>query len=91
MGEVENRGDNLYTAMTKKPLLPGEVSDVIIMKSNYGVEGKNLLDFKRNPGWNPWIINLFVKVKGSRYALLGEWNISKEIDFEEAEPIGKKK
>ena len=91
MGEVESRGDNLYTAMTKKPLLPGEVSDVIVMKSNYGVEGKNLLDFKRNPGWNPWTINLFVKVKGSRYALLGEWNISKEIDFEEAEPIGKKK
>jgi len=90
-GEAQNLGDNLFTAWSKKPLMPGDVSDVISMKSNYGVEGKNLVDFKHNPGWKPCTVDLFVKIKGSRYALLGQWEVSKEIDFKEAKPLGPKK
>lgn len=90
-GDVENLGDDLKAAIGKKPLMPGEVSDVIFMKSNFGVEGKLLSDFKNNLGWKTCMVNLFIKLKGSRYALLGEWEISREIDFKEPEPVGPRK
>lgn len=85
------QGDALYSAMTKEPLMPGEVSDVITMRSNYGVEGKRLSDFKDNPAWEISSVKLFVKLKGSRYAQLGEWDISKDIDFKPDEPLKPKK
>ncbi|UCE20758.1 MAG: hypothetical protein JSV46_00535, partial [Candidatus Aminicenantes bacterium] len=66
------QGDALYSALTKEPLMPGEVSDVITMRSNYGVEGNRLSDFKDNPAWEISSVKLFVKLKGSRYAQLGE-------------------
>lgn len=81
------QGDALHSAMTKEALLPGKVSDVITMKSNYGVEGKRLSDFKDNPAWEISSVKLFVKLKGSRYAELGEWDISKDIDFKPDEPL----
>jgi len=90
-GVKDVKGDALYSAMSKKPLMSGEVSDVITMKSNYGVEGKRLNDFKGNPAWEISTVNLFVKLKGSRYALLGEWDISKDIDFKPDEPLRPKK
>ncbi len=86
--EAQNLGDDLHSAFGRNPLRPGEVSDEIFMKSNFGVEGKNLAHFKNNPAWKPVTVKLFVKVKGSRYALLGEWDISREIDFKEPEPVG---
>ncbi len=85
------QGDALYSAMTKEPLMPGKVSDVITMRSNYGVEGKRLSDFKDNPAWEISSVKLFVKLKGSRYAQLGEWDISKDIDFKPDEPLKPKK
>lgn len=85
------QGDALYSALTKEPLMPGEVSDIITMTSNYGVEGKRLSDFKDNPAWEISSIKLFVKLKGSRYAELGEWDISKDIDFKPDEPLKPKK
>lgn len=89
--DVENLGDDLLVTFQKKPLMPGEVSDVISMKSNFGVEGKLLSDFKNNPAWKTTLLKLFVKLKGSRYAPLGEWEISREIDFKEPERVGPKK
>lgn len=85
------QGDALYSAMAKEPLMPGKVSDVITMRSNYGVEGKRLSDFKDNPAWEISSVKLFVKLKGSRYAQLGEWDISKDIDFKPDEPLKPKK
>lgn len=87
-GEAQNMGDDLYSAFGRKPLKPGEVSDEIFMKSNFGVEGNNLSHFKNNPAWKPVSVKLFIKLKGSRYALLGEWDVSREIDFTEPEPVG---
>ena len=86
-GEKDVQGDDLLATMSKEALMPGTTSDVITMKSNYGVEGKRLNDFKNNPGWKISSVKLFVKLKGSRYALLGEWDISKDIDFKPDEPL----
>lgn len=85
------QGDALYSAMTKEALMPGDTSDVVTMRSNYGVEGKRLSDFKNNPAWEISSVKLFVKLKGSRYALLGEWDISKDVDFKPDEPLTPKK
>jgi hypothetical protein len=87
-GEVENVGDNFLAAIRKDPVRPGETSPVITLKSNYGVEGTSLASFKDNPQWRPMICKLFVQSKGSPHVLLGEYNISREIDFKEPEPVG---
>ncbi|GAJ10394.1 unnamed protein product, partial [marine sediment metagenome] len=39
MGDFENLGDAFLAAIRNDPIPPGEKSDVITLKSNYGVEG----------------------------------------------------
>jgi hypothetical protein len=86
-GETKNLGDNFLAAIRKKPVLPGEVSELITLKSNYGVEGKTLDSFKNNPYWKPVVVQLFARSFGSEFVLLGEWEASRDIDFKEDEPI----
>lgn len=85
--ETKNLGDNFLAAIRKKPVMPGEVSPVITLKSNYGVEGKTLDSFKNNPYWKPVVVRLFARSFGSEFVLLGEWEVSKTIDFKEDQAI----
>lgn len=85
-GMNENLGDRFMPAIRGKALMPGEVSDAFLLKSNNGVEGKNLNDIKYNPEWKTAYAKLFVQSRGSRYVLWGEWKISRDIDFKEPEP-----
>jgi hypothetical protein len=89
--DQENLGDNFLAAIRKQPIPPGETSQVITLKSNFGVEGKSLAQFKDNPQWKPVVCKLFVQSKGSVHVLLGEYEISREIDFKEPEPVGQEK
>jgi len=89
--DMENLGDNFLAAIRKEPIPPGEASPVITLKSNFGVEGTSLAKFKDNPQWKPVICKLFVQSKGSIHVLLGEYEISREIDFKEPEPVGTEK
>ncbi len=89
--QVENFGDNFLAAIRKEPVLPGQLSKVITLKSNFGVEGRNLASFKDNPEWKPVICRLFAQSKGSIHVLLGEYDISRTIDFQEPEPVGMEK
>ena len=89
--DQENLGDNFLAAIRKQPIPPGETSQVITLKSNFGVEGKSLAQFKDNPQWKPMICKLFIQSKGSVHVLLGEYEISREIDFKEPEPVGMEK
>jgi len=86
--EQENLGDNLLAAIRKDPVMPGEKSHVITLKSNFGVEGKTLASFKDNPQWRTVMCRLFIFSKGSPHILLGEYEISRTIDFKEPEPVG---
>ncbi len=85
-GMNENLGDRFMPAIRGKALMPGQVSDIILLKSNNGVEGKNLNDIKYNPEWKTAYVKLFVQSRGSKYAPCGEWTISRDIDFKEPEP-----
>ncbi len=89
--DYENLGDSFLAAIRNKPIPPGELSDPILLKSNYGVEGKTLASFKDNPQWKTVIVKIFVQSRGSQYAELGQWEISRNIDFKEPEPVGMEK
>jgi len=88
MGDFENLGDAFLAAIRNEPVPPGETSDVITLKSNYGVEGKTLASFKDNPHWKTVIVRLFAQSKGSQFIEMGEYEISRRIDFVEPEPVG---
>jgi len=88
IGEKENLGDNFLAGIHRKPLMPGETSEVITLQSNFGVEGDNVNHFKNNPEWKTAEVRIFAKSKGAQYALLNEYTISKKINFEEPEPVG---
>lgn len=84
--ESENLGDRFFPVFQSKPLMPEELSNVFLMACNFGFEGKNLADFKNNPAWKIADVKLFVRTKGSQPVLLGEWEVSRKIDFKEPKP-----
>lgn len=88
--ENENLGDAFMAAIRSVPVLPGEKSEAILLKCNYGVEGKSINDFKTNPGWQTAAVKLFARSKGSPYVPVGEWDVSRKIDFKEPEEVGEK-
>jgi hypothetical protein len=83
----ENIGDNYLAAIRNDPVLPGELSDEILLKSNFGVEGKSLASFKNNPEWKAFTVTLFAQSQGSQFVELGNWDVSRTIDFKEPEPV----
>jgi len=85
--DEENLGDNFLSGIGSKPLAPGELSPVIHMRSNFGVEGKSLASFKNNPMWKVVMVKLFTQSRGSEPALLGSYTCSRKIDFEEPAPV----
>lgn len=84
---VENLGDNFLAAVRKSPIPPGGLSEVITLKSNFGVEGRTLEQFKLLPQELTYDVKIFAQFKGSRHALLGEWAVSRDIDFKEDQPV----
>jgi hypothetical protein len=89
--EQENLGDNFLAAIRKEPIEPGGTSPIITLKSNFGVEGKSLASFKDNPQWKSVVCKLFIQSKGSPHILLAEYDVSREIDLKEPEPVGMEK
>ncbi len=88
MDDFENLGDSFLAAIRNNPIPPGDKSEVITLKSNYGVEGKTLATFKDNPHWKTVFVKLFAQSKGSQFLTIGEYEISRRIDFKEPEPVG---
>jgi len=90
-GDPENFGDAFMAAIRGKAVPPGATSDLIVLKSNLGVDGKNLAAIRDNPQWKPAFVRLFGISKGSQPVLLGVYDVSREIDFKEPEPVEPKK
>ena len=87
LDENKNLGDNFVAGIGSKAVQPGETSDTISLQSFQGVEGKNIKDFKTNPGWRSVEVKVFIKHKGSQYILIGQYEISKKINFSEPAPL----
>jgi hypothetical protein len=84
-GHPNNFGDAFLAAIRKDAVPVGEKSDVIVLKSNFGVEGKNLQNIKENPEWYPTEAKLFALSRGSQPVLIGVYDVSRDIDFKEPE------
>jgi hypothetical protein len=90
-GDLNNFGDAFLAAIRREAVPPGELSEVIVLKSNFGVEGKNLENIRDNPEWKPTEVKLFAISRGSQPVLLGLYDVSRDIDFKEPEPVEIKK
>ncbi len=88
--DPENFGDAFKAAIRSKAVPPGELSPVITLRSNLGVDGKNLAGIRDNPAWKQAEVRLFAISKGSSPVRLGIYDISRDIDFKEPEPVGPK-
>ncbi len=86
-GDTENLGDNFLAAIRKEPIPPGGLSPVIHLKSNFGREGRNLEQFKLFPQELQYEVKIYAQFGGSRHALLGEFPVSRDIDFKEDPPV----
>lgn len=86
--ENENLGDNFVAGIGGDPVNPGELSNTISLQSFQGVEGQNLAHFEGNPAWKVAEAKVFVKSKGSQYVEVGNYKISKKINFTEPDPVG---
>jgi hypothetical protein len=84
----ENFGDCFLSAIRGKAVPPGAKSDLIVMKSNFGVDGKNLKSIQDNPAWKQAEVRLFAQSKGTQPILLGVYDVSRFIDFKEDAPVG---
>ncbi|MBU4329836.1 MAG: hypothetical protein KKB53_04950 [Acidobacteria bacterium] len=86
--DYENLGDCFLAAIRGTPIAPGEKSDKILLKSNYGVEGSSKTHFENNPAWRVAECELFATSRGSHFVLMGKYIVSRTIDFEEPAPVG---
>jgi len=86
--ENKNLGDNFVAGIGRQAVNPGETSETISLQSFQGVEGQNLAHFDDNPAWKTAEARVFFKSKGSQFVLVGEYKISKRINFTEPEPVG---
>jgi hypothetical protein len=91
MDETETLGEGFLPGVPGGSIPPGETSDTILLKSSLGVEGKSVSHFRNSPYWKTALVKLYVQSKGSRFALLGEWEVSRKIDFKEPQPYPPKK
>jgi hypothetical protein len=87
-GDPENFGDAFRASIRGKAVPAGGTSDLIVLKSNLGVDGKNLAGIRDNPEWKPAEVRLFAISKGSTPVLIGVYDVSRDIDFKEPEPVG---
>ena len=89
---IENLGDQFKAVIRDKGIPPHGTSELITLKSNFGVAGTNLESFRTNPLWRPYDVRLFAQMRGSRHVPMGEWKVSKQIDFkEDTAPVPEKK
>lgn len=87
-GDTQNLGDNFLAAIRGTPVKPGELSLVITLKSNFGSEGRSLASFRNNPQWRRVEVKIFAQTHGSRLVPIGQWDVSRDIDFKEPEAVG---
>jgi hypothetical protein len=85
-GEQQNFGDCYLAAIRGDGVPAGATSEAIVLKSNYGVDGRDLANIRANLEQKPAEVRLFAQSKGSGMVLLGVWDIALDLDFKEPGP-----
>jgi hypothetical protein len=86
-GEQQNFGDCYLAAIRGDGVPPGGTSETIVLKSNYGVDGRDLANVRANLEQKPADVRLFAQSKGSKMVLLGVWDLSLDLDYKEPGPV----
>jgi hypothetical protein len=84
-GDPENFGDAFKSAIRGNGVPPGETSEPIVLRSNFGVDGKTVKGIQENPNWKQAEFRLFAQSGGSTPVPIGTYDVSREIDFKEPE------
>ena len=87
----ENFGDCFLAAIRSTPVPPGGKSEPIVMKSNFGVDGRDLKTIQTSPAWKQAEVRLFAQSRGTQPVLIGVYDVSRFIDFKEDVPAEPKK
>lgn len=82
-GEQQNFGDCYLAAIRGDGVPPEATSATIVLKSNYGVDGRDLANIRANLERKPAEVRLFAQSKGTQPVLLGLYDVSRFIDFKE--------
>ncbi|HVP90289.1 MAG TPA: hypothetical protein VMS75_03625 [Terriglobales bacterium] len=82
-GDRENFGDCFLAGIRGKAVPPGEKSGLIVMKSNFGVDGRDLKTIQTSPAWKQAEVRLFAQSRGTQPVLIGVFDVSRFIDFKE--------
>ncbi len=81
-------GDSWKPLFTKKPLMPGQISQSITLKSNYGYTASSRKAFYDNyDKWKRCWVTIYVKWNGSKYVKLKKFEIEKKIKGVKVIPI----
>lgn len=64
--------DGVAQSFFDKPLLPGEVSDNILIKAFYGYSGRTKTSIMENKEWKQIQVKIFARAKGSSPVAIGE-------------------
>ncbi len=79
-GLNQELGNGWKPIITKKPLMPGEISEPITIKSGFGYRATSVKAFYNNYyQWKRCWATLFIKWNGSKYVKFGVYEIRKYI------------
>ena len=90
-GDPENFGDAFMAAIRGKAVPPGGTSDLIVLTSNLGVDGKNLAGIRDNPQWKTGLRPALRHLQRLPPRPSRRLRRLPDIDFKEPEPVEPKK
>lgn len=86
VSETQNLGDAFTYPIQGKPLRPGETTDPVLLKSNFGYRASSKTAFLDNPGFKQVEVKLFAQSRASGPVLVGTYLISKRLTGVPATP-----
>ena len=79
-GDSQNLGDAFAYSIGGTPLRSGQLSDNVVLKSNYGYRASSKPAFLNNPGFKTVYARVFAQSRASGPVLVGTFKVSKKIE-----------
>ncbi|MEW6364566.1 MAG: hypothetical protein AB1714_07990 [Acidobacteriota bacterium] len=79
-GDSQNLGDAFAYSIGAAPLRSGQLSETVILKSNYGYRASSKQAFQNNPGFKSVYAKVFAQSRASGPVLVGTFKVSKKIE-----------
>ncbi len=79
-GDSQNLGDAFAYSIGAAPLDSGQMSDRVVLKSNYGYRASSKQAFQNNPEFKSVNARVFAQSRASGPVLVGTYKVSKKIE-----------